>query len=236
MWNFQLFHVGGVPLKIRAEYTKLGRMKFISHLDTMRLFQRAITRANIPILYSQGFHPHPLMVLGNPLPLGIESASEFMELELLEDFPVEEFLPRLNAVLPKGIAITHVIDEVPDMAIQRQIDTAEYSFSWEGTVEDKEVARFMDAEEVIILRKRKKKGKKVLVEENIRPFVYNLRIDETQPGKIVARLGAREENHLRPDIFLSAFLKTIEKDIDPELVAVRRERNFDEKGRHYRGK
>lgn len=223
-------------MKIRAEYTKLGRMKFISHLDTMRLFQRAITRANIPILYSQGFHPHPLMVLGNPLPLGMESASEFMELELSEDFPVEEFLPRLNAVLPKGIAITHVIDEVPDVAIQRQIDTAEYSFSWEGAIGEEEVAKFLASEEVLISRRRKKKGKKVLVEENIRPLIYDLRVEKTHPARIVARLGAREENHLRPDFFLTAFLKTIDEEVDPELVAVRRERNFDEEGRLYRGK
>jgi radical SAM-linked protein len=82
------------------EFSKLGRARFLSHLDTMRVFQRALTRADIPMMYSQGFNPHMKISIAFPLPLGAESVCEMIDLKL--EYPVSGIADKLNAALPEG--------------------------------------------------------------------------------------------------------------------------------------
>ena len=89
---------------LRIKFNKKNYLRYISHLDLMRLFQRSFNKANIPIKYSEGFNPHPKFSIGAPLSLGIESNEEYMDIDL-EYMAVDEFIERMNGVLPKDIQI-----------------------------------------------------------------------------------------------------------------------------------
>lgn len=80
-------------------------MRFISHLDLMRLFSRAARRAELPLFISNGFNPHPKIKIKQALKLGLESNREEAEILLTENIPVDEFCRRMNAQLPKGIEL-----------------------------------------------------------------------------------------------------------------------------------
>ena len=71
-------------MKVRIKFTKEGPMKFVGHLDTMRYFQKAIRRAELPIAFSGGYSPHMIMSFANPLGIGITSEGEYFDIELKE--------------------------------------------------------------------------------------------------------------------------------------------------------
>ncbi|MCM8757608.1 MAG: TIGR03936 family radical SAM-associated protein [Candidatus Omnitrophica bacterium] len=84
-------------------------MKYISHLDLMRLFIRAMRRAELPLKYTQGFNPHPKFKIKRALKLGVESENEEAEVILNDFLEPEEFKKRLQEQLPEGIFIKEVI-------------------------------------------------------------------------------------------------------------------------------
>ncbi|MDD5120509.1 MAG: TIGR03936 family radical SAM-associated protein [Candidatus Omnitrophica bacterium] len=94
--------------KVNFIFSKQGLMRFISHLDLMRLFMRAMRRADLPLKMSEGFNPHPKLSLKRALKLGVESDSE--EAIIVLKFPVEpdHFRNRLQRQLPEGIRIKDV--------------------------------------------------------------------------------------------------------------------------------
>ncbi|OGC04979.1 hypothetical protein A2276_03385 [candidate division WOR-1 bacterium RIFOXYA12_FULL_43_27] len=92
---------------INITYTKGEEVKFISHLDLIRVFERAIRRANLPIAYSQGFNPRMKISYGQALKVGATSAGEEAKLTFEEEMSHKEVVDRLNAVLPKGIKLLY---------------------------------------------------------------------------------------------------------------------------------
>src|SRR5660397_187267 len=88
-------------MKLIVKYKKVDRLKFISHLDTIRLLQRAIRRAEIKILYSQGYNPHPKFSFAMPLSLGLETYGDYIEIELEDSENPNTIKERLNKVLPE---------------------------------------------------------------------------------------------------------------------------------------
>ncbi len=91
--------------KIKFIFSKKGQMKYISHLDLMRLFMRALRRADLPLKMTQGFSPHPKLSIKRALKLGLESDNEEAAIVLTEEFPLSEFKDRLQRQLPEGIEI-----------------------------------------------------------------------------------------------------------------------------------
>ncbi len=86
-------------------FSKKGILRYISHLDLLRLFQRAIRRADIPVVFSRGFHPIPKIKFERALKLGVESDDEKMYIKLILPLSCKELIWRLNAQLPQGIRI-----------------------------------------------------------------------------------------------------------------------------------
>lgn len=91
--------------RIKIKYRKGEEVKFISHRDLMRAFQRAIMRARLPITYSQGFNPHMKISWGDALKVGAASDAEYAVLEFDGWQKPQEVLDRLNQTLPKGLEI-----------------------------------------------------------------------------------------------------------------------------------
>ena len=97
-------------MRIIAALHETGRAAYLSHLDMQRTLQRALRRADMPLLYSQGFNPHPLMAFAGALATGAESEREWFDVRLDGEIAPADFEARLNAVLPEGMAVSHAME------------------------------------------------------------------------------------------------------------------------------
>lgn len=97
---------------VRVQLAKKGRAKYTSHLDMQRCMMRAVRRAGIDLWYTEGFNPHPYVTFALPLPLGVESDGEPVDIRLEGDMTNEEVRDRLNATMPEGIEVVAVEDAV----------------------------------------------------------------------------------------------------------------------------
>lgn len=93
--------------RLRVVYSKTGDLRFLSHRDLCRVFQRAIARINAPIAYSQGFHPHPQISFGPALPVGTEGLQECVEFYFTEVREADTVVQHLNATLPEGLKVSN---------------------------------------------------------------------------------------------------------------------------------
>ncbi|MGQ9811326.1 MAG: TIGR03960 family B12-binding radical SAM protein [bacterium] len=91
-------------IRLRVRYQKDGAMLLSSHLDVVRCIHRALRRSHMPIVFSQGFNPHPKVAFGPPLPLGVASQCEYFDVYLQEK-PAEDWIDRLNRCLPEGLKL-----------------------------------------------------------------------------------------------------------------------------------
>jgi len=92
--------------KIRLRFTKTGKAAYISHLDLMRTVQRALNRGGVPIRYSEGFNPHALLSILLPLPVGVESFCELMDIRVREELDLKALPALLTKYMPEGIRVT----------------------------------------------------------------------------------------------------------------------------------
>lgn len=111
---------------VRIRFTRGEEVKFISHLDLMKVFERAIRRSGLPIAYSQGFNPHPQMVFGLPLGVGMTSEGEYADFDLAEETDPQIFMERLNASLPEAIRVTAAAVKNAKGNIMASIGGADY--------------------------------------------------------------------------------------------------------------
>lgn len=114
----------------RIKYSKTGLIRFIGHLDTLRMLSRAVRASGLPINYSQGFNPHPKLSFGPPLPLGFSSECEFFDIELLEKEDSGAVEAALKPRLPKGITVDKIaMLSYRPSALTKIIDHVRYCIS-----------------------------------------------------------------------------------------------------------
>lgn len=129
---------------VRVRFSKEGSLKFIGHLDTMRYFQKVFARSGLPLRYSQGFNPHPLMEFASPLGVGITSNGEYVDFELLSDFSVSDIALRIESSLSDGVRLMGVSvleDRIPGkkkISAMSLVDYADYLVYLEGPCTDAE--------------------------------------------------------------------------------------------------
>jgi radical SAM-linked protein len=123
--------------RLRIRFCRGEEIRFISHLDIMRLWQRALNRAGIPLAYSEGFSPHPRISLAAPLQVGVTSQAELMDLFCTKWVSPHFFTDAVNQQLPPGIKILQVYAVAPTMpSLQSQVSYSEYEVQIE-TEKDK---------------------------------------------------------------------------------------------------
>jgi radical SAM-linked protein len=116
--------------RLRVRFSRGEELKYISHLDIMRLWQRALNRAGIALAYSEGFNPHPRMSLAAPLALGVTSEAELMDIVLAKFMSPHAFTDALGQQLPRGVSIGGVFNTALNMpSLQSQLRYAEYTVS-----------------------------------------------------------------------------------------------------------
>jgi radical SAM-linked protein len=107
-------------------YEKLGTARFFGHLELARHFGRAVRRAGIAVKYSAGYHPMPRISFDNPLPLGVESESEFMRITVASHHGAQELIERINPFLPAGVKLVECQPKPPKMQASNVIKTDRY--------------------------------------------------------------------------------------------------------------
>lgn len=181
-------------MRIRITFSKQGALRYTGHLDLHRLWERAARRAELPLAYSQGFHPQPKMNLAAALPLGFSSRCEVLDMRLERDIPLDGLQDTLQATLPSGIRVLSVeqADERAP-ALQTQVVSAEYEVTLmetgSGSGLTRKIDSIMDAESIL----RTRRGKQY----DLRPLIENL--EAPSEGKIHMKLSAREGATGRPE-------------------------------------
>jgi len=192
--------------RLRVWFGKLGDMSLVGHLDLMRLFDRLIRRASIPISFTGGFHPGPRISIANALPLGATSEGEIMDFELTESMDIEDFKQRLVAQLPDGDLPIYRVEEVPLSGVSASglLERAQYHLSFlnshQATKEDwlSWIAEILSKEQ-IIKEKTTKSGKKVLID--LRALLSSLSLIEYEESMVtIAYEGScrNDGNNLQP--------------------------------------
>ena len=181
-------------MRIRITFVKQGALRYTGHLDLHRLWERAARRAELPLAYSQGFHPQPKMNMAAALPLGFSSRCEVMDMRLEQDIPLGDLPTRLNGTLPAGLQVVGVeqVDERAP-ALQTQVTSAEYEVTLTEAIDLSELERRINS---VIESKsipRERRGKMY----DLHPLVEELRL--LSDGKIFMRLAAREGATGRPE-------------------------------------
>jgi radical SAM-linked protein len=126
--------------RLRIRFNRGEEIKFISHLDIMRLWARALHRAQIPLAYSEGFSPHPRISLAAPLPVGVTSKAELMDVFVIKPVSPHWFTTVVSRQLPSGIKILGVYQVAPTIpSLQSQVRYAEYQVEVETEKEAKDI-------------------------------------------------------------------------------------------------
>ncbi|MEV0786972.1 TIGR03936 family radical SAM-associated protein [Streptomyces sp. NPDC050423] len=208
--------------RIRLRYTKRGRLRFTSHRDFQRAFERALRRSGVPMAYSAGFTPHPKVSYANAAPTGTGSEAEFLEIALSEARDPDVLRELLNDSLPDGLDITDAV-EARTSGLADRLTASIWEMRLDGvSVEEAEkaVAAFNDAEAVEVQR-RTKNGMRSF---DARSAVVDLQALDQQPDRpgvkacAILRLVVRHVTPaVRPDDVLSGL--RVVADLAPPVPA-----------------
>ncbi len=172
--------------RVRLWFGKLGDMALISHLDLLRLFDRAIRRAALPISFSGGFHPSPRMAIAMALPLGVTSSGEIIDFELTQTVDLEEFKQKISQQLPANLPIYKISDvDLKAPSAAKTLAQAHYLLTIETTssVSESQWQQWIEAikaTDAIWLEHTTKSGKKQKI--NLRPRLFDLAIVSIAPN------------------------------------------------------
>lgn len=183
--------------ELRLFISKRGRIKYVSHLDMLRLMQRAVRRAGIPIWYTEGFNPHPYICFLNALPLGIESAGEPADIKIVGDMTPEEVRNALNKNLPEGLFAEQAAEPYNKSS---ELFFAEYNIEYdEDDISEKELYNSMMSGNLVCEKRGKSGGKKVVRSIDISDRIDSFGISHKNGGLCLGTvLCAGSENSLNP--------------------------------------
>lgn len=173
--------------RIRIRFEKAGRMRFLSHLEMLTLFTRAVGRSDIPIRYSQGFHPHPKFSFATALSVGIESYAEYMDFEVESGYGAQQLQEALNQTLPEGVRVLEAV-EIPlrAPALSVIMEHVRYRVTLPGELAadlQAKVDAFLALDSAPL--KREKKGK--AIEFDLRHELVGLKADGRALEMVVGR-------------------------------------------------
>lgn len=215
------------------QFYKEGNMRYISHLDLLRLFKRTFKRTGIKLIYSQGFNPHPKMSFVQPLSLGYSSQREYLDFETIEQLPLETIVARLNGAMPNGVGIT-AGRQLPSSkrTLAAVVEYASYDVAMKLHTPcewRKKLSQFLTQNEILVEKKQKKSGK--MIQQDIRPMILEAAATE---GKSTVHTDITDDNYialtllicagsnrnLNPEVLLSSFCRYCGIPYDAQEVSV----------------
>lgn len=213
-------------MNIRTKFKRGDEVKYISHLDLMKVFERAIRRSRLPIAYSQGFNPHPGMVFGLPLGVGVTSEAEYADFEITDDNMMpKEFMTRLNEQLPKGLEILAAKPRASKQNIMATISASEYYVvagvdkACNEKVLKSGIRDFLAQNEIMV----EKKTKSGLKNTDIRNMILDLNFELQEADsfnlvKLNMLVSAGSKANLKPDLLAEALFNFLGFDFEIEKI------------------
>ena len=187
-------------MNIRITFKKGEDIRYISHLDLVRTFNRLLHRSKLPVKYSEGFNPHICLNFGLPLAVGMISERESCEIVLNGKRSLEDIRKALSEAAPGGIEIVDVTDKegIP----YKKIEKAKYEVITECNMNAEEIRKILSAEEIVT----PKKSKRGIKEVDIKPLIYSYEVSDLSEGKVKSEfiLAAGNEKNLNPLLVISA--------------------------------
>ncbi len=196
-------HISPVAQRLRLTFGKSGPLIYTSNLDTAKLWERVLRRANLPILYTKGFNTRPRISLAMPLPLGISSECEILEISLRERIALrqDDLRERLLSVSPHGLTISAIVEvDTRAPTLHSLVNSAEYRIQFLDAVNSGELRRKIDellSHKSIIVDRVRRRKRSVM---DIRPLILALKLDGCD--NLIAHLSVGERGNLRPDQLL----------------------------------
>jgi radical SAM-linked protein len=180
-------------VRIRTRFAKLGRVRWTSHRDVARMWERALRRCSVPVAYTAGFSPRPKLSFGLALPTGCESVAEYLDIALAEPVDPRRLCDRVGPMLPAGVEVmaAYVVERSAP-SLQQDVS----SCTWEIAVPhaapadlEEVIARTLRAERLEIRRERKGR----VVVDDVRPSLRSLSCSSAEGEGVVLRaeLGTR---------------------------------------------
>lgn len=212
----------------RLLFEKTGSAVWMSHLDLMRLMQRAFKRAGLPLTHTQGFNPRPSVSIALPLSVGVESVCEILDFDLEGELPpMETIQTRLNAVLVPGVTVRQVYMDgrkIRDLALLRCRLGLEYDGGIPAGATDAIATLF--ARESLMVEKKSKNG---IREQDIRPMIREMSVAQTGEKELrVEALITCQNPSLNPMQLYGAIVRYL-PEVAPDFCTCRREELYDEK-------
>lgn len=188
---------------VRIWFDKLGDVKYISHLDLMRCFTRAMRRARIPLWYTEGFNPHPYMQFALPLSLGMQSVCESVDIRVEGDIENGEILERLKAVMPNGINIKGITEPVHD---PKKIAYGDFYLTFGGASDpdrlEKLITDSLNADSFTVEKLGKKGRQKVMKQVELKEHIKHFFV-KRDGGDVICNLvlPAGSSVNINPSLF-----------------------------------
>lgn len=193
-------------MRLRIIFSKTGALRYTGHLDLQKIWERTVRRADLPLVYSQGFHPQPKIQLASALPLGFLGHAEVLDL-WLDVQPGQPPLPLKNLLqqaAPRGLTILEVAEVEPRLpALQTLVDSADYEVVLLDPADRQALSKSLSALLAADRLERQRRGKTY----DLRPLIESLRLlpeDESSTTRIAMRLATREGATGRPEEVLEA--------------------------------
>lgn len=221
---------------MRSRFYKKGDMVFISHLDLVRVFERAVRRANIPVAYTQGFNPRPIMAFATALGVGVASEGEYIDIQLSESVDANLFVERLNNVLPEGLKIIKSIaisNKAP--SLMSIISSSTYLVKLKiNEILDKayieeNIEKLLNEEKIIELKQRKQKPHRrnrgpEFQEIDIRPWIKEIELFSLNDYEVILKmhLAAGSQGNLKPEVVIEKLNELTNIPIEVDETRVQR--------------
>lgn len=209
----------------RALFEKMGNARYISHLDLMRVFQRAFKRAGLPLTHTQGFNPRASVSIALPLSLGVESQCELLDFDLETPIECGEIREKLNAALIDGVRIREVYEQgqkLKNLALLQSRLVLEYDRQIPDDVEE-QIQNLFSQPELIV----EKKGKNGITHQNIIPMLRSLVVKKLSNSEVeITALHSCQNPSLNPMQLPAAIVKYL-PGLSPDYVRCFREELFD---------
>ena len=218
----------------RLLFSKTGRAKYISHLDLMRTFQRAFSRAKIQIKHTEGFHPHPFVSIALPLSVGYSSQCEILEFGLMGDTPRDEVPARLTAVMPEGIVVHQCYageQKLKELAYVNYIMNFEYP---EGRPQETEPAmQALLRRESLVVKKKSNKAKLGYTEVDLIPLIKSWNLECQSDTMTLDAVVSAQNPGLNPELLRGAFCEAY-PEFAPDFVTFHRREVLNQQGSVFR--
>lgn len=218
----------------RILFEKKGNAVWISHLDLMRLFQRAFKRAGLPLTHTQGFNPRPSVSIALPLSVGVESGCELLDFELDGDKVANRIIRgKLNDYLVPGIRVLKVYDNMQKIRNLSLLDTI-VTMEYDGGVPENAVQQLealFSQEEVLVEKKTKNNG---IQDQNIVPMIRSIEITQADGNTIAIKARVCCQNPTLNPMQLSGAVARHLPELKPDFAKCERIEIYDSEGNIFR--